>query len=99
MQSAACGLKFCGTWVQVACVILAHAASRMMFHGYFKSTCTKQYTTMLFQKLRIHLPADSYYMIVALVVNIVKAMFKWIFLQLIVTIFKFNSTHTAKIKH
>ena len=34
MQSATCYLKFCGVLAPVACVILAHAASRMMFHGY-----------------------------------------------------------------
>ena len=31
MQSPAHGLKFCGTRVGVACIILAHAATRVMF--------------------------------------------------------------------
>ena len=47
MQSPARGLKFCGKLV--ACVILAHAASRVMFHGYFESASTKQYSTKIFR--------------------------------------------------
>ena len=35
MQFSAHGLKFCGTLARVACVILAHSASRVAFHGYF----------------------------------------------------------------
>ena len=45
MPSPAHGLKFWGARARVACVILAHTASRMMFHGYFESTSTKQYST------------------------------------------------------
>ena len=44
-SSPAHGLKFWGARAQVACVILAHTASRMKFHGYFESTSTKQYST------------------------------------------------------
>ena len=40
MQSPAHGLKFCGAQTQVACVVLAQATSRMMFHGHFESTFT-----------------------------------------------------------
>ena len=40
MQFPAHGLKFCGARAQVACVILAHAASHLRFHGYFESTST-----------------------------------------------------------
>ena len=53
MQSAARGLKFCGAWARVACLILAHAANRVTFRGYFKFE-------KVFQELRIHLPVDSY---------------------------------------
>ena len=49
MQSPALGLKFCGAQAQVACVILAHAASRLRFHGCFESTSTKQYSTKFFK--------------------------------------------------
>ena len=31
---AVCGLKFCDARTRIAYVILAHAASRMTFHGY-----------------------------------------------------------------
>ena len=49
---------------RIACVILAHAAGPVMFHGYFKSTCmyivqTIQYE--VFQELDIPLPADFDY--------------------------------------
>ena len=84
MRSPASGLKFCGIRTRVACVILAHAASRVKFHGYFESTSTKQYSK-IFQELRIHLLADSYLWSVHLVVNIVKALFKSIFFLLIFT--------------
>ena len=61
MQSPARGLKFGGARPQVACVILAPAASRVTFRGYYESTSTKQYSIYkVFQKLRIHLSADSY---------------------------------------
>ena len=33
---------------RVACAILAHAASRVTFYGYFESTSTKQYTVQTF---------------------------------------------------
>ena len=78
MRSPASGFKFCGARTRVACAMLAHAASRVTFHGYFESTSTKQYSK-LFQELRIHLSADSYLWSLHLVVNMVKAMFKSIF--------------------
>ena len=34
MRSPASGLKFCGAQTRVACAILAHAASRVTFHGF-----------------------------------------------------------------
>ena len=40
MQSSARGLKFCGARAPVACVLSAHAGSRVTFHGYFESTST-----------------------------------------------------------
>ena len=49
MQSPARGFKFCGAQVRVACVMLAHAASCVRFHGYFESNCTKQYSTDFFR--------------------------------------------------
>ena len=42
MQSRASGIKFCGARARVVCVILVHEASRVMSHGYFESTSTKQ---------------------------------------------------------
>ena len=48
MRSPASGLKFCSARTRVACAILAHAASRVTFHGYFESTSTKQYTVQTF---------------------------------------------------
>ena len=60
MQFPACDLKFCTPRGRVACVVMAHAASHVMFHGYFESTFTKQYSTKVFQKLMIHLSSDSY---------------------------------------
>ena len=44
-QSPAHGLKFCGARARVATVILAHAASRVTFHGYLEATFSKQYST------------------------------------------------------
>ena len=59
MQSGTCGLKFCSAWVRVACVILAHAASHVTFHGYFQSTSTKQ-LDQSFLELKIHLPVNRF---------------------------------------
>ena len=44
MQTPFRGLKFCGARARVAYVRLALAATRVMFHGYFESTSTKQYS-------------------------------------------------------
>ena len=48
MQTPARGLKFCGARARVAYVRLAHAASNVMFHGYFESISTKQYSAKIF---------------------------------------------------
>ena len=47
-EQAQC-LKFCGALAQVACVIMAHGASHVTFHGYFESTSNKQYSTKFFR--------------------------------------------------
>ena len=84
MQSPACGLKFCG--VRGRGAILAHAASRMTFHGYFESTFTKQYSTKFSGAMDSSLGRFLYlWSLHLIVVNIVKTMFKWIFLSLIFT--------------
>ena len=84
MRSIASGLKFCGARTPVDCAILAHAASRVTFHGYFVYL-NQTIQDKLFQELRIHLSADSYLWSLHLVVNIVKPMFKSTFLSLIFT--------------
>ena len=48
-SSPARSLKFCNARARVVCVILAHAASRVTFHGYFELTSTKQYSTKFFR--------------------------------------------------
>ena len=84
MQSAAHSLKFCGARAQVACVILAHAKSCMMFHGYFKSTCTivPNNTAQSFSEAKDSSPSRFLLMIVTLCCKSSKSN---VFLSLIVT--------------
>ena len=46
MRSSAHSLKFCGALARVACFMLALIASCVMFHCFFESTSTKQYSTL-----------------------------------------------------
>ena len=67
MQSQARSLKFSGTWTQVACVILAHAATRMMFRVFFGLPLPNN-TVQTFSGAK----GSS-------LSRLVQAMFKWIF--------------------
>ena len=55
MQAPARSLKFCGAWAQFACMILAHAATRVTFHVYFLVYLYQTIQCKLFQELRVHL--------------------------------------------
>ena len=73
MRSPARGLKFCGARARVACVILAHVASRVTFHGCFEFTSANN-TVQTFSGAK-----DSS------LSRLVKIMYKWNILSLIFT--------------
>ena len=75
MQSASRDLKFCSARARVAFVILTHAERYMTFHDYFKSTCTKQYSTK-FSGTKDSFSSRFYLRLLHFVIKTVKAMFK-----------------------
>ena len=81
MWSPASGLKFCGVRTRVACVISAHAASRVVI----LSLPLPNNTIQTFSGAKDSSLGRFLFRSVHLVVNIVKAMFKSIFFRLIFT--------------
>ena len=86
MLSPARNLKFCGAWARVACVILVDIASRVTFHGFFKSTSTNHYSTVQrFSGAKDSSLSRFLFLIVTPCCKYSKKMLQWIFFSLIFT--------------